>query len=136
MVIEEYAKLAFADMGDYVSWGPDSVTLKESAELPADAAAAVVGVSETTTAQGSTVRFRLHSKLAALDSLAKHLGIFREPSVQERNAQVNIQRVEIHLDHGDRPPVVETHAIEVEALSPGDTEAEAYPPADEEQARS
>ena len=50
MVVEEYAKLAFADMADYVSWGPDSVRIKESAELPADAAAAVVEVSETTTA--------------------------------------------------------------------------------------
>ena len=46
MVVEEYAKLAFADMADYVSWGPDSVRIKESAELPADAAAAVAATNK------------------------------------------------------------------------------------------
>ena len=49
-------------------------------ELPNEAAATVVEVSETITAQGSTVRFKLHNKVAALDSLAVHLSMFAEPS--------------------------------------------------------
>ena len=75
-VVAELARLAFADMGDYVSWGPDGVRLKSSDELPAGATIAVVEVSETITKDCGTVKFKLHDKKGALDSLAKHLGMF------------------------------------------------------------
>lgn len=84
-VVRELARLAFADMGDYVSWGPAGVRLKDSSELPEGASIAVLEVSETTTKDGGTVKFKLHDKKGALDSLAKHLGMF----IERKNININ-----------------------------------------------
>ena len=75
-VVREFAKLAFVEMGAFVEWGKDGVTLKESAELTPELRAAISEVSETITEHGGTVRFKLHDKKGALDSLARHLGMF------------------------------------------------------------
>ena len=77
-VINEYAKLAFIEMGMFVEWGEKGVTLKASADLSPELRAAVAEVSETTTEHGGTVRFKLHDKKGALDSLARHLGMFKD----------------------------------------------------------
>ena len=74
-VLLEYARIAFADMDTYVTWGPGGVTLNESSELPVGASAAVSEVTESVTEKGNTVRFKLHDKQAALGMLAKHLGM-------------------------------------------------------------
>ncbi len=78
MVVQELARLGFSNMADYVTWGPTGVTLKTSEELTENQARAVVEVSETVTENGRTVKFKLHDKKGALDSLAKHLGMFIE----------------------------------------------------------
>ena len=85
-MVRELAQIAFTDMGDYVTWGPDGVRLKDSSELPEGASAAVLEVSETTTEHGRTLKIKLHDKLGALNSLAKRLGMFIER--QEVNAHV------------------------------------------------
>jgi phage terminase small subunit len=77
-VILEYARLAFAEQRAFVEWGPDGVRLKPSDTLSTDDAAAVAEVSQTITDTGGSIRFKLHDKKGALDSLAKHLGLFRE----------------------------------------------------------
>jgi phage terminase small subunit len=74
MVVQELAKLAFADMADYVTWGPDGVTVRDLDDLPEGASRAVAEV--TNTKRGG--RVKLHDKKGALDSLAKHLGMFIE----------------------------------------------------------
>ena len=63
-------------MGAFVEWGKDGVSLRESAELTPELRAAISEVSETITEHGGTVRFKLHDKKGALDSLARHLGMF------------------------------------------------------------
>ena len=73
MVLKEFARIGFADIGDFVEWGPDGVTIKDSADLQTQA---VAEVSVTITAQGRTVRVKLHDKKGALDSIARHLGMF------------------------------------------------------------
>ena len=73
-VVQEFARLGLSDMRAFAEWGPDGVTLKTSAELSDDAARCVAEVSETRTKDGgSTVRFKIHPKLPALESLMKHL---------------------------------------------------------------
>ena len=52
-VVQELARLGFADMGDYVSWGPNGVRLKDSDELPEGANLAVAEVSESVFPTGS-----------------------------------------------------------------------------------
>lgn len=82
-VIEELARIAFADMRDYFVWGPGKdgesrVIVRPSTELTDDQAAAVAEVSQTVTAAGGTLRVKLHDKMAALNLLAKHVGGFTD----------------------------------------------------------
>lgn len=81
-VIAEYAKIAFSDMRDFAAWGSTGVSLLDSAALTPEQAAAVAEVGETrgTDKGGGALRFKLHDKKGALDSLAKHLGLFKDES--------------------------------------------------------
>ena len=77
-VVAELARLAFSDMAKFAEWGPDGVTLKDSEELDPDDARCVAELGETRTKDGGSVRFKLHDKKGALDSLARHLGLFKD----------------------------------------------------------
>ena len=67
----ELSKLARADTATYASWGPLGVQLEASERLPEGATAAVIEVTETISNSGRTVRFKLHDKRGALESLIK-----------------------------------------------------------------
>jgi phage terminase small subunit len=73
-VIAEYARLAFTDMRRYAEWDADGVRLRPHTVLNADDAAAVVEIVPVG-AKGRG-RIKLHDKRAALDALARHLGLF------------------------------------------------------------
>ncbi|MCY9733141.1 terminase small subunit [Paenibacillus alvei] len=90
-VLQELAKIGFANMADYAEWGPKGITLKGSTQLTADQAAAVSEVSETVTEAGGSVRFKLHNKIAALERIGKHLGMFDDRTDKDKpdpNAQI------------------------------------------------
>ena len=65
-VIKELCRIGFSNMTDFVDFGPGFVTLKRSATLTEDQARAIAEVSETTTKDGGSVRFKLHDKVKAL----------------------------------------------------------------------
>lgn len=83
-VLNEYAKIGFADIRKAVRWGdvPDDmdengnavwpVELVPSLDMDDDTAAAISEVSLT--AQG--IRIKMNDKRGALDSMARHLGMF------------------------------------------------------------
>ena len=73
-VLQEYARIAFADLGKLADWGPDGLVLKAPERL-GDADTAVI--SEIIGAPGNkNYRVKLYDKKAALDVLARHLGMF------------------------------------------------------------
>ena len=91
-VLEEYAKLGFSDITDYLQVvterilvGHDKETgepisdisqfvlMKDTANIPKDKLAAI---SEIKQAKDGSISFKLHDKKGALDSIAKHLGMF------------------------------------------------------------
>lgn len=74
-VLAELANIAFADPRDLMEWGPDGVTLKDSASLTAGQSASVAEVAE---GSGGTLRLRKHDKVKALELLARHIGMFRD----------------------------------------------------------
>ncbi len=81
-VVAESARLAFSDTGDYVTFGPDGVTLVSSDDLPLGLSRAVAEVSEIVTSTGHrTTRFKLRNKVEALDKLARTLGLFIDRSM-------------------------------------------------------
>ena len=71
-IVDEFALIGFADLAEFVSWGPEGVVLKESGELDAAKRRAIVEVSEGR--QG--IKIKLADKNAALDRLGKYLGMF------------------------------------------------------------
>jgi phage terminase small subunit len=73
-VMREYAKLAFCDIRRLATWGKDGVELRPHTEITEDDAAAIVELSRTGKSQGA--RIKIHDKRAALDALARHLGVF------------------------------------------------------------
>jgi phage terminase small subunit len=86
-VREEQARIGFADIRDLMSWSHDRVTFKPSADLTPAQAAAIASVKSKTTTftreDGTTeqrieLELKLHDKGAALDRLAKILGMYVE----------------------------------------------------------
>ena len=53
-VVREYAKIEFADLGMFVDWGEDGVTIRSSTDLSPDLRAAVIEVTETKAEHGGT----------------------------------------------------------------------------------
>jgi phage terminase small subunit len=73
-VLEEYARIAFADLRQFIEWGADGrLVIKDSVSLTAAEAAAVAEIVAGAT--GGT-RVKLYDKKAALDAIARHLGMF------------------------------------------------------------
>ena len=92
-VLREYAKLAFADIRKVTRWGKSPldaeaehadpnglgiypVELVPSESIDDDTAAAVAEVSLTQTG----IKVKMHDKKGALDSVARHLGLFVDRS--------------------------------------------------------
>jgi len=76
-VLQEYARIAFADLRRVADWGPDGLVVKTPEALTeADAAA----ISEISTAGAGSRQYRvkLYDKKAALDAIARHLGMFTQ----------------------------------------------------------
>lgn len=88
-VLQEYLRLAYCDMRQVATWGPDGVELIDSALLDDNAARAVQEVTSTKktftriTADGEALtttevntKVKLYNKQAALHDLAAHLHLF------------------------------------------------------------
>lgn len=70
-VLNEYAKIAFADIGNFVEFDNNTVTLKDSSGVDTSM------ISEVQSTQHG-VKIKLHNKQTALEALGKSLGMFRE----------------------------------------------------------
>lgn|SRR3990167_164180 len=103
----EYARLAFADVSHVMTWGPHGVTLLKSDKISEDDRRAVAEVSQTTSAEGGSIRLKMHDKKGALDSLAKHMGLFDE--ITRKTDRVRIPRV-INLGDDDSAETPENYA--------------------------
>ena len=77
-VVQEYARLAFSNMRDFVDLSQGGIAIRDISNLSEDEQRCIAEVSETTTKDGGSVKFKLHDKKGALDSLARHLGMFND----------------------------------------------------------
>lgn len=73
-VMEELARIAFADMRSFVAWGPNGAVVAESAGLSPVDTAAIASV-RTIRRRGNRVAVRLHDKQRALETLARIVGL-------------------------------------------------------------
>ena len=83
-VIQEIAKIAFANMHDYISVDDEGYATVDFSDLNRDKCAAIKEIVVDTLPRGTgedrhtvlRTRFKLYDKLEALTTLAKHLGLF------------------------------------------------------------
>lgn len=103
-IVTEYARIAFADMGALADWNARGMTIRPSNEIVPDQTAAIQEVVLTPAKDGGiSIRIKLHDKIRALDSLARHLGMFEDkvnvtvPSLAERlrQAQERVEKAEM-----------------------------------------
>lgn len=85
MVIQELAKIGFSDIKNYFGSDEDQKDITQL-ENKLSAAVSSIKVTETNWDGGSkTVKeFKLHDKIAALDKLGKHTGIFEKDNSQKK----------------------------------------------------
>ncbi|HEV2263746.1 MAG TPA: terminase small subunit [Stellaceae bacterium] len=80
-ILSEYARIAFADMRDFVDWGPDRFELRDRNLLSDWQGGAVARVDPP--GNGKPGRVRLHDKHAALEFLARHTGLLGQRGPQD-----------------------------------------------------
>ena len=128
-VLAEFAKIGMSDVTDYLSVETARVLvdrdpttgdpiseitqmllLKNTADIPPDKLAAI---SEIKQAKDGSISFKLHDKVRALDSMARHLGMFIDKSqvkvthdfedMSDEELVRSIQRMERELNrNGDK----------------------------------
>ncbi|WP_428563420.1 MAG: terminase small subunit [Solidesulfovibrio sp. DCME] len=76
-VVAELARIAFADIRDFVDWDESGVTLRAARELGPQQTACVAEIVET---PGKGLRIKLHGKPQALAALSRHLGTRDKPA--------------------------------------------------------
>jgi|GEM_PF-1941746 len=92
-VINEIAKVAFANPEDFFEWGEklqdlgnglikktSVILIKPPEEINRDKKAAIASIKET--AQGG-LEFKFHDKLKALNDLARYVGLFNEAEISK-----------------------------------------------------
>jgi phage terminase small subunit len=134
-VVEELAKLGFANMADYMRAGPGGDPYLDFSALTRDQAAALqeVTVEDYVDGRGEDardvkrVRFKLADKRAALVDLGRHLGMFTE-----RHEHTGAGGGPVQVDVTVR---VEQARQELDRIFGGDGLVIAHEPADEAPAR-
>lgn len=74
-VVVELARIGFADMRDFATWGSSGVKLAASEGLTEDQTRVV---SELSWNKDGGLKFKLHDKLSGLDKLGRHLKMFTD----------------------------------------------------------
>jgi phage terminase small subunit len=74
-IVDELARVAFANVSDYHTWGPNGIIGKSSDEIPEEQMAAIAEVYQET---GKSPRVKLYDKMAALEKLARVLGMLKD----------------------------------------------------------
>lgn len=99
-VILEISRVAFANMSDYAAWAGNTLVIKDSATLSEDAIAGIAEVTEHRSEMGSTIKFKLHDKIKALEMLCKHLGLYDDgahvtvnQNIQEQHTNIDVSQL-------------------------------------------
>jgi phage terminase small subunit len=111
-VIAELAKMAFANMADYMTVAPDGSAYMDLTRLTRDQAAAIQELNSETYLEKDgdeykpvkKSRIKLSEKRGNLELLGKHLGMFKEEVNHTGKLVIEVQRLDaqaVHRDAGD-----------------------------------
>ena len=91
MVLKELAKIGFSNIQDYIGAGNETQDLSQ---IDKSKAAAISGIKVTSVSgegyEKTTVEFKLHDKIAALEKIAKHIGFFEKDNSQQKGNTINL----------------------------------------------
>jgi phage terminase small subunit len=76
-VIEELARIAFADIGRIMEWSGEDAAVKPPSEISPDDRRAIAEIAVVKRDGGIAARVILHDKQRALEALCRYLGLFR-----------------------------------------------------------
>ena len=74
-VLEQIAKIGFADIKSVVSWSGNRMKIKPSEDVDGTILAEI---TETETESGGTLKIKLNDRMKALEMMAKHLNLFND----------------------------------------------------------
>lgn len=77
-VVDGLVRIATADIRDYVTWEGNDVRVKSSDELTDEQAYCIESVQQHETQHTKYIKLKLHSKVKALDALAKYHNLFKQ----------------------------------------------------------
>jgi phage terminase small subunit len=111
-VMNEYAKIAFSDMGDVASWTPKGVEFIPSKHVKKGARQTIAEISSETktrttddgTESTTTLKVKLYPKLPALDKLALHLGISADNADDIEAPDEDTTHTMVQSTFGQTPP--------------------------------
>ncbi len=83
-VLEEYGHIAFADLRHIVEFGPDGLRIKSLDDMSKADVAAISEIIPGSDPEHS--RVKLYDRKAALDAIARHLGMFPLPPRRHEEA--------------------------------------------------
>jgi phage terminase small subunit len=87
-VLNELAKIAFADVTNYLEFDGETLSVKPFDQLKPAHTAAIAEFSQVETRENTRHKFKLHDKMRALEALGKHLKLFA-PDTQ---INVNVEK--------------------------------------------
>lgn len=108
-VLAELAKIGFADIKQFLRYGTEKVRVGTDDEgnpvfrynqvVDAKSSDEVDGtlVSEVIISKDGTFKFKLHDKMAALDKMGKHLGLFSDKEASTNDIKSDIDRAILAL---------------------------------------
>ena len=73
--LQELASVGFSRITDFVIIGPNGITIKDIESGTIDARA-IASAEQGQSEHGTTIKIKLHNKVAALHDLAEHFGLF------------------------------------------------------------
>ncbi len=81
-VLREYRRIAFANLRHILEWNGAGMEVKPSKDLTDDDVAAIAEIVEAA-GTGKPYRVKLYDKKAALDAIARYLGMLPKPAPTE-----------------------------------------------------
>lgn len=88
-ILKELSLIAFARITDAVAWNKSGVVITNSEALASDQVAAIAEVRS----MKDGVTIKMHDKLAALDKLGRHLGLFESKDDKPAGVTIVINRL-------------------------------------------
>ena len=81
-VLREYRRIAFANLRHILNWTAEGMEVKPAKDLTEDDVAAIAEIVESS-GTGKPYRVKLYDKKAALDAIARYLGMLPKPAPAE-----------------------------------------------------